>query len=200
MKHFKGLTLLLSLMVLSGCSSSKKLDSETSQAVSSFTEHHEIKTAFKTLEENIDFGEAVYRVEVHEVGFNPAKTAVEIMDWASIGNKFTAGGNEVLAASIGQLIPKRISSCISKGKLCTAYRVRVESQRSEEIPEGAFGTIKSMLRLKEIREITSWSFSGIIVFDGDKAVYAQIEEDVAPNVTITVEENSVIKKIGGVIP
>jgi hypothetical protein len=200
MKHFRMITILMMITALAGCSSSKKLDSDVSKAVSSFTTHHEIKEKFKHLEERIDFGEAVYRVEVHEAGFSPYETAVQIMDWAGIGNKFTAGGNEVLAASIGQLIPKRISDCISKGKLCTAYRVRVSSELSEEIPEGAFGTIKSMLNLKEIREITSWSFSCIIVFDEDRAVYAQIEEDVAPNTIITIEENSVIKKIGGVLP
>ncbi|MEC8467388.1 MAG: hypothetical protein VXY83_03430, partial [Pseudomonadota bacterium] len=65
---------------------------------------------------------------------------------------------------------------------------------------GTWGTFKSMVNLKEIREITRWSFSGIIVFDADQAVYAQVEEDIAPNRSIKVEENSLIKKIGGFLP
>lgn len=204
MKHFKIIILMLTITVLHGCTTSNKLDSDLNLAVSAFKTHDEMRDAFRSLEERIDIGETVYRIDVHEIGFDPSKTAVEVMDWVSIGHKFTAGGNEVLAAAIkasnGQLIPKPIAECIAKGKQCTAYRVKVTSEISEEIPEGTFGTLKSMLNLKEKREITKWSFGCIIVFDADTAVYAQVEEDIAPNRTIRVEENSVIKKIGGVLP
>ncbi|KAB8151093.1 hypothetical protein EZY14_020160 [Kordia sp. TARA_039_SRF] len=205
MKNFKLLALVAVLtLTLTACASKNKLDSDLDIAVSAFKTHDEIREKFKLLEEKIDIGENVYRIEVHEMGFDPSETAVEIMDWVSIGHKFTAGGNEVLAAAIsaanGQLLPKPVSECIAKGKKCTAYRVKVNSKISEEIPEGTWGTFKSMVNLKEIREITRWSFSGIIVFDADQAVYAQVEEDIAPNRSIKVEENSLIKKIGGFLP
>lgn len=205
MKYFNFTITLFAVFALVGCASKQnRLDSDLDVAVSAFESHKEIRETFKNLEERIDIGENIYRIEVHDMGFNPSETAVEIMDWVSIGHKFTAGGNEVLAAAIrtsnGQLLPKPVADCIAKGKKCTAYRVKANSVISEELPEGTWGTFKSMVNLKEIREITRWSFSGIIVFDEDNAVYAQVEEDIAPNKSIKVEENSLIKKLGGFLP
>lgn len=204
MKHFMKISILLcALASLGGCASSGKLDSDITTSVSTFKSHDEIKEAFNSLEKSIDKGYKINRIDVHSAGFDPSKTAVVILDWTEIGNKFTANGNEVLAETIkesgGEIIPKPVLNCLKSGKKCTAYRVTVESNRSIEKPKNSMDTVRSVLDLKEVRHITSWKFSCIIVFSGNKAVYAQTEEDIAPNVTITVDKNSLIKKIGHAI-
>ncbi|KAB8151094.1 hypothetical protein EZY14_020165 [Kordia sp. TARA_039_SRF] len=206
MKHYIKLIAFLGILsVLGGCASNNKLDYDTNEALTTFKSYEDMKKSFKALEEKVDQQTAVDRDTVHKSGFDPAKTAVEFMDWTAIGDKFTAGGNEVLADEIrlsgGEVIPPAVKACLKKGKNCTAYRVRVVSNRSIERPEGSFGTLKSALKLKEIRHVHTWSFSCIIVFENNRAVYAQVEEDVAPNVTITTEKNSAWKKIGhAVVP
>lgn len=198
--HIKTIALLGVLAVLGGCASSERLDADIASAQSVFNTHKEMDIAFKGLEQRIDSGVIVTRNDVHAAGFDPSKTAVEIMDWTEIGNKFTAGGNEVLAAALkadgGQVLPAEVKDCLKGGKTCTAYRVTVESIRSEELPETTMDTVKSVLDLKEVRTITKWKYGCIIVFNNNKAIYAQVEEDVAPNVTYTTEKNSFWKKVG----
>ena len=201
MKHFMKISILLcTLAFLGGCASSGKLDSDITESVSTFKSHNDIKEAFHSLEKSIDDGDNINRFEVHAAGFDPSKTAVIILDWTDIGDKFTAGGNEVLAATIkeagGEVVPPPVVTCLKTGKNCTAYRVKVESTRSIERPKDSMATVRSVLDLKEVRHITSWKFSCIIVFNGNTAVYAQTEEDIAPNTAITVDKNSLIKKIG----
>ena len=153
-----------------------------------------MKEAFTALEKQIDSGKKVNRQAVHAKGFNPTKTAVSVINYIDIIDKFTANGNEV-AADLGAKPPKAILNCILKGKVCTAYHVNVTNTASIEKPHGSYGALKSTLDLEEIRHITIWKFSVIIIFDGEQAVYAQVEESIEPNTTITIEKNSALKKI-----
>jgi hypothetical protein len=200
MKHYtlKIIVLLGVLGVLGGCSST--LDYDFTEVASNFHSHKQISESFKGLEQRVDMGDTVTRNSVHASGFVPGETPIIIIDSLAIAKKFTAGGDQVLQAEIervgGTVIPEAVLECIKAQKLCTAYRIFQSVEQSKEKPEGFGGTVQSVFDLKEIRHIRKWSFQGLIVFNDDIAVFAQVEASVTPNVTITEERNSLIKKIG----
>lgn len=203
MKHFnlKIVALLGILFMLGGCSST--LDYDYKEVASNFHTHKQISESFKDLEKRVDVGEAVTRSSVHSSGFVPGEVPIIIIDSLAIAKKYTAGGDQVLQAEIeragGTVIPIPILNCLKEQKRCTAYRIIQTVEFSKEKPDGFGGTVQSVLDLKEIRHIKKWSFQALIVFNRDVAVFAQVEESITPNVTITEERNSLIKKIGHAI-
>lgn len=185
----------LTIISLSSCSSQSKLSSEITRTPNTFQTYETIHTAFKSLEERIENGEKISKKTIRELGFKPTVIA----NHRSIVNKFTFNGN-LIAAKYNIAPPSSIINCSKKGKLCTAFIITVVNESIVEIPEGDFGTFKSISGIEETHHITYWKFGCIIVFDGDIAVYSETDEDnIEPRNSINQKKKSFLKKIGRVL-
>ncbi|MFT7144666.1 MAG: hypothetical protein ACI9TY_001548 [Alphaproteobacteria bacterium] len=186
--------IFIALLGLSGCSSSSILDKETQTSSVTFKTYWHMEQTFKNLEKRIDNGSYINRHEIHNVGFNPTKTPIAVINYLTITNIFTMHGNEV-AASHGINPPSEIIACAQKGKSCTAYMIGVKHEQSIEKPKTRRETSRSLLGLQETHYITQWKYAVIIVFDSDQAVYSIAIDNEPPATEIHTKKNSFWKKL-----
>jgi len=97
-------------------------------------------------------------------GIDPAvNPAITILNYTDLLQRLTAVG----AVTPGHLDPG-IAECLDAGKRCTAYQIEVRQLQSKRV--GNFWL--DMLNFRRRTITTGWSFSALIFFVDDRAVFA----------------------------
>jgi hypothetical protein len=104
------------------------------------------------------------RAELRAIGIDPAvNPSITILSYTDLRQRLTG-----MAAVDPTRRERGISDCLDTGKRCTAYWIDVRQVRTKRV--GNFWL--DMLNFRRDEVTTGWSFTALVVFIDDLAVYA----------------------------